>query len=117
MVVLPLALRWGPSRSQPAGQGGAQARDGGFFSIPYITWFLLHYVIATLGILAVIALAVDNVINESAVSALLGSLLRLRSGKFVTRRRRSGRDGPARELPSCFPSPASSRTPGSLASR
>ncbi len=45
-----------------------------FFEIPYITWYLLHYTIATLGVIAVLILALVGVINATAVAALLGGL-------------------------------------------
>lgn len=41
---------------------------------PFMTWFLLHYAVAIVGVLAVVALAVTRVLNETGVSALLGSL-------------------------------------------
>jgi hypothetical protein len=48
--------------------------SGGFFEVPYITWFLVHYGIAALAIIAIVFLGVDNVIDKGTVSALLGSL-------------------------------------------
>lgn len=43
-------------------------------AIPYMTWFILHIVIASLGILAVIALGLSGVLDGTGVSGLLGSL-------------------------------------------
>jgi hypothetical protein len=45
-----------------------------FFEIPFITWFLVHYGIAALAVIAIVILGLDNVIDKSTVAALLGSL-------------------------------------------
>jgi hypothetical protein len=45
-----------------------------FFQIPYITWYLLHSAIATLGVIGVVILAVAGVIDSTTVAALLGGL-------------------------------------------
>ncbi len=45
-----------------------------FFGIPFITWYLLHYTIATLGILGVVILGLVGVLNATAIAALLGGL-------------------------------------------
>jgi hypothetical protein len=45
-----------------------------FFGIPYITWYLLHYTIATVGILAVAILGLVGALNATAIAALLGGL-------------------------------------------
>ncbi len=60
VVLIPIILRRG---------------DRNFFRIPYITWFLLHYSIAALGILAIVMLGLTGIINAEVISALLGSLL------------------------------------------
>lgn len=59
VVVTPLLLR---------------ARDQDFFRIPYITWYLLHYTIAGLGVIGVLILALTGTITGEVISALLGSL-------------------------------------------
>lgn len=45
-----------------------------FFEIPYITWFLVHYGISALAVIAILILGLDGVIDKGTVSALLGSL-------------------------------------------
>jgi hypothetical protein len=70
---------------------GSLRRIGSFFAIPYITWWLLHYIIATLGIVAVVALAVDGVLDKSVVSALLGGLF----GYVLGSSSRGGQAAPA----------------------
>ena len=45
-----------------------------FFEIPYITWFLVHYGVATIAIIAIVILGLDQIIDKSTVAALLGSL-------------------------------------------
>lgn len=45
-----------------------------FFEIPFITWFLIHYGLAALAVIAIVILALDGVIDKSTVAALLGSL-------------------------------------------
>lgn len=71
IVLMPalLALIYAWKRPRDAGPG-----VGGFFEVPYITWFLVHYGIAALAIIAIVFLGVDNVIDKGTVSALLGSL-------------------------------------------
>lgn len=46
-----------------------------FFQIPFITWYLLHFTVAALVIVAIVLLGVDGVVDASVISALLGSLL------------------------------------------
>ena len=45
-----------------------------FFQIPYVTWFLIHFGISALGVIAIIVLGLDGVIGQGTVSALLGGL-------------------------------------------
>lgn len=45
-----------------------------FFGVPFITWYLLHYTVATLGILGVVILGLVGVLNATAIAALLGGL-------------------------------------------
>lgn len=45
-----------------------------FFEIPYITWFLVHYGIAALAVIAILILGLDNIIDKTTIAALLGSL-------------------------------------------
>ncbi len=75
IVLLPLLL----SKSYSKGVAGLPPAQGtqrraSFFEIPYITWFVVHYGVAALAILAIVLLGVDNVIDKGTVSALLGSL-------------------------------------------
>ena len=46
-----------------------------FFQIPYITYFLSHYGISSLALIAITALGIDHVLGTSTIAALLGSLL------------------------------------------
>jgi hypothetical protein len=73
VVLLPIGLGIIHNRGAEGTQPAAGRRMN-FFEIPYITWFVVHYGIATLAILAVVLLGVDNVIDKGTVSALLGSL-------------------------------------------
>ena len=51
-----------------------QSKNSQFFSIPYITWFLLHYTIAALGIVMIAFLGFVRIIDTAAIGTLLGSL-------------------------------------------
>ncbi len=75
VIISPWLFTWGfkPYAGEPDGRGGYR-QVGSFFAIPYITWWLLHYIVAVLGIIAVVILAVDNILNAAVVSALLGGL-------------------------------------------
>jgi hypothetical protein len=75
VIISPWLFTWRfkPYAGEPDGHGGYR-QVGSFFAIPYITWWLLHYIVAVLGILAVVILAVDNILNAAVVSALLGGL-------------------------------------------
>ena len=48
--------------------------DKKFFSYPYITWYLLHYTIAGLGIIMIVFLGFVRIIDTTAIGALLGGL-------------------------------------------
>lgn len=74
VVLQPLILSWvfGRQKRHPAAQSTDAAPS--FFEIDYITWFLTHYGIAALAIIAIVILGLDNVIDTSTVAALLGSL-------------------------------------------
>lgn len=72
VVILPLLLSWVYGNKAPARD--TSGRPESFFQIPFITWFIVHYGIAALAILAIVLLGVDNVIDKGTVSALLGSL-------------------------------------------
>lgn len=73
VVMVPVVLAW-VSRKAPDPSDSAGKRMIGFFQIPYMTWFLLHLVIASIGIIAVVILGIDNIIDKGTVAALLGSL-------------------------------------------
>jgi hypothetical protein len=45
-----------------------------FFGIPFITWYLLLYTVATIGILSIVILGLVGVLNATAIAALLGGL-------------------------------------------
>lgn len=77
VVLLPLLLAWsyhGSDQNAPAESDRPQSKRASFYEIPFITWFIVHYGIAALAILAIVLLGVDNVIDKGTVSALLGSL-------------------------------------------
>lgn len=44
------------------------------FEIPFITWFFTHHGIGALGVLAIVLLGIDWVIDKTTIAALLGSL-------------------------------------------
>lgn len=75
VAFVPPALAWAyrPRAQQAAGLQAGETRVG-FFQIPFITWFLLHYTIAAMGVVAVLILAIDRIIDKSVASALLGAL-------------------------------------------
>lgn len=69
-LILSLTFR---RRKDPAEKPTADSASS-FFEIPYITWYLVHYGIAALAVIAILILALDNVIDKTTVAALLGSL-------------------------------------------
>lgn len=71
---MPLLLAWSYNSRQGKNVPEAGEAPPSFFEIPYITWFLVHYGIAALAIVAIVFLGVDSVIDKGTVSALLGSL-------------------------------------------
>lgn len=77
-VLMPVILAWCDrtrikhlAGATPAGVPPALTS---FFELPYITWFLVHYLIPVLAILAIVLLGIDGIIDKGTVSALLGSL-------------------------------------------
>ena len=74
VVLQPLILSLTFRRQRDsAGKPNAESVSS-FFEIPYITWYLVHYGIAALAVIAILILALDNVIDKTTVAALLGSL-------------------------------------------
>lgn|GEM_PF-5687685 len=67
-----LALVFKKGKGKPDGQPPGAAPS--FFEIPFITWFLVHYGISALAVIAIVILGLDNVIDKATVAALLGSL-------------------------------------------
>jgi hypothetical protein len=64
-----------PIYGGPRGWSGrVSSRVSSLFQIPYISWYLLHSLIASIGIIAVVILGVDGIIDKGTVAALLGSL-------------------------------------------
>lgn len=57
-------------------QKAGEAKSGytSFFQIPFITWFLVHNYIPTLGILAVVGLALADKITSDTTATLLSGL-------------------------------------------
>ena len=74
VIVSPWLFTWRFKPYTGTDGHGGNAQVGSFFAIPYITWWLLHYIVAVLGILAVVILGVDNILSAAVVSALLGGL-------------------------------------------
>jgi hypothetical protein len=66
-----------------------------FFEIPYITWYLLHMTIASLGLLVIAALAVDNILDTATVGTLVGSLFGYVLGASTANRANQTASGPA----------------------
>jgi hypothetical protein len=75
VIVSPWLFTWRfkPYAGQSDGHGGT-LQVGSFFAVPYVTWWLLHYIVAVLGILAIVILGVDNILSAAVVSGLLGGL-------------------------------------------
>jgi hypothetical protein len=87
--ILSRAYKRYPKVADPASSARTtsdQPAPASFFQIPYITWFLMHFGVAALVIMAVVLLAVDNVLDKGTVSALLGSLLGYVLGSAATSR-------------------------------
>jgi Putative Ig domain len=59
--------------------------DKDFFKTQFITWWLLHYTIAAVGVIAVVLLGVTGTINAEVISALLGSLFGYVLGSAASR--------------------------------
>lgn len=73
IVVLPLLLSlFFQTTSKPSPD--VKSPSPSFFETPYITWFLVHYGISALAVIAILILGLDGVIDKGTVSALLGSL-------------------------------------------
>ena len=45
-----------------------------FFQLPYMTWFIIHYVIPVVGIVAVVSLALVGALDMATTATLLGGL-------------------------------------------
>lgn len=75
-VLLPLCLAWADQwrLKQASKELDKGSPPKSFFELPYITWFLIHYAIPVIAILAIVLLGIDDVIDKGTVSALLGSL-------------------------------------------
>lgn len=67
-----LSVTFRKKRDKPTSPNQEDAPS--FFEIPYITWFLVHYGVATIAIIAIVILGLDQIIDKSTVAALLGSL-------------------------------------------
>jgi hypothetical protein len=71
LIVVPVVFF---RRHQYTDLNGTVRSIGSLFEVPYISWYMLHATIATVGIIAVVILGVDGVIDKGTVAALLGSL-------------------------------------------
>jgi hypothetical protein len=76
---MPAILAWlvrGYSGGRPADRDAdaAGGRFTGFFEIPYITWFLLHFCFGGLALIAIVALGLSHLFDAAVVSTLLASL-------------------------------------------
>ena len=74
VVLQPLILSLTFRKRKETAAGQTPQPAGSFFEIPFITWFLVHYGIAALAVIAIVILGLDGVIDQSTVAALLGSL-------------------------------------------
>lgn len=46
-----------------------------FYEIPYVTWFITHFTVATLAILVVALLAVTSALNAAATAGLISGIV------------------------------------------
>lgn len=74
VVLQPLVLSLTFSKRKGLADKPVTGSASSFFEIPFITWYLVHYGIAALAVIAILILALDNVIDKTTVAALLGSL-------------------------------------------
>lgn len=74
IILQPLLLSSSYNRRKELPDIKAKDAHSSFFEIEYITWFLIHYGIAALAVIAILILGLDNIIDKTTVSALLGSL-------------------------------------------
>lgn len=74
VVLQPLILSVTFRKRREKSTNSNQEDAPSFFEIPYITWFLVHYGVATIAIIAIVILGLDQIIDKSTVAALLGSL-------------------------------------------
>jgi hypothetical protein len=76
VVLLPWVLTWRfkPHWVWDPDRRGRRQYVGSLFEIPYVTWYLLHLGFGALGIFVVALLALDGVLDNTAIAALLGSL-------------------------------------------
>lgn len=74
VVSMPVLLARAYHKGVEKGAASTLPPRPSLFEIPYITWFIVHYTVAILAILAILLLGFDDVIDKGTVSALLGSL-------------------------------------------
>lgn len=73
VVLSQLLLPWANGRLRRT-KSATASQAHSFFEIPFITWYLLHFGVAIVGILAVVLLAADSVLDKAGAGTLLGSL-------------------------------------------
>lgn len=61
------------ARSSRVGAAGKTSGSRSFFEIPYITWFILHVMIAAVGTLWVVALALAGALDKATTASPAGT--------------------------------------------
>jgi hypothetical protein len=73
-VPVVLAMTFRPHVADDPAHPGRRRWVGSVFEVPYISWFLLHLTVSVVGIIAVLVLAIDGLLNSTASAALLSGL-------------------------------------------
>ncbi len=103
VVLSQLLLPWANGRLRRTKSATANQAHS-FFEIPFITWYLLHFGVAIVGILAVVLLAADSVLDKAGAGTLLGSLFGYVLGAAGSRSSQStATDKPATPAPPAAP--------------
>lgn len=79
-----------------------------FFNVPYITWYLLHYTVAALGLTAVVTLGLTGTLDKEGIAALLGSLFGYVLGSVAHRQETIGPGRPPLTITTPSPLPQAS---------
>lgn len=85
-VLMPLflALTHKGFKSEIQTADGKKETITSFFQIPYATWYLIHWCVAIIALLVIVALGIDGILDKATIAALLGSLLGYTLGATAT---------------------------------